>query len=66
MDFYEQLTKFERDLWGGTDPDPQARALDASQRGYVLPPDVELLECVEDSNGEWVPVDKKKSLDGKL
>tara|TARA_Y100000310_G_scaffold231097_1_gene233620 strand:- start:146 stop:340 length:195 start_codon:yes stop_codon:yes gene_type:complete len=52
VDFGEQLKNARRRLWGNRDP------RDVSQRfsgRYVPPSDVEMIRCVEDTNGEWVP-----------
>lgn len=58
VDYLPQLEKFRRDLFGGRTPEEIADA----ERRYCPPPSVKIVDCVEDTNGEWVP---KDSLEGK-
>jgi len=48
--YTEQLERFRRETFGSLDP----RELPASV-SYLPPADLEVIECEEDSNGEWIP-----------
>lgn len=55
-DFREQCENFRRHLFGYEGVvDPQLAAHKASLRGYVPQEDMEMIECEQNSNGEWVP-----------
>lgn len=53
--FLPQLERFKEDLFGAGCVDVRASAEEASRR-YVLPDHIKTIPCVEDTNGEWVPV----------
>ena len=69
IDFLPQLEKFGRHLFGKMPvipalPAQDARSLaDGPLRGhgqyegarYMPPPDMKMVDCHEDANGEWVP-----------
>ena len=69
IDFLRQLEKFRRHLFGNMPASPvlpyeDVRPLaDVLLRGhgpdytsrYVPPPEIKMIECREDINGEWVP-----------
>jgi len=59
-DFLPQIKKFRRDVFG----DEEYNRGGAPRR-YVLPPNVKVLECKEDINGEYVPfpATSKKTLE---
>lgn len=52
--FGSQLRKFREDLFGPGCFDVRDVAEKAS-RDYRLPNDIELIPCVKNSEGEWVP-----------
>ncbi len=69
IEFLRQLEAFRRDLFGNMPHSPSIPYEDVSafaqmrgrghgrepNAGYVSPPGVAILECHEDTNGEWVP-----------
>ena len=54
VDFLPQLEKFRRSLRRAEEV-PEGERLDYTHLRYSPPPGVRILECVEDTNGEWVP-----------
>jgi len=58
IDFLPQLEASRRHIFGSGDP----REL-GMRNHYSIPLGVEVLECVEDINGEWVP---KRALDDQI
>jgi len=75
IEFLRQLEAFRRDLFGNMPHSPSIPYEDVSafaqmrgrghgrepSAGYVPPPDIAILECHEDTNGEWVPYPPKQS-----
>jgi hypothetical protein len=57
IDFLSQLEEYRRRLFGSLEPREVVKAISH----YSPPVGVRVLECVEDRNGEFVPV---KALDG--
>lgn len=58
IDFIHQLEKCRKHIFGYSD----SRDLPASAK-YHPPEGVEIIECVLDTNGEWVP---KKALERRV
>ena len=54
-DFLPQINGSGRYFFGAGVVDFRDAADRAASRGYVPPPDVEILSCHEGENGEWVP-----------
>ena len=57
-DFLPQLERAREHLFGRgvVDVREHLDEIQASELGYFPPPDVKIVECREDTNGEWVPV----------
>ena len=57
IDYLPQLEKFRKHLFGSNPESPRE-----NYSNYSLPPNVKIIECERDENGEWVP---KKDLEEK-
>jgi hypothetical protein len=60
-DFLSQLEASRRHLFG-SNTDPRTTSDEAYNR-YSIPPGLRVLECNEDSNGEFVP---QEALEGRV
>lgn len=57
IDFLQQLERAREHLFGEGVGEVREHLddIEASGLGYFPPPDVKILKCHEDTNGEWVP-----------
>jgi hypothetical protein len=61
-DFEEQCFRFSMDLWGPAGAfNPRAAAITASKASYLPHESIEMVECYEDTNGEYVPKPAKSN-----
>ncbi|MEK6873384.1 MAG: hypothetical protein AABW91_00930 [Nanoarchaeota archaeon] len=54
-DFLPQIERFRRHLFGAGADNPRASS-DQANISYCLPSNISLIPCVEDNNGEYVPI----------
>ena len=65
--FLPQIEKFGRNLFGAGAVDTRGISTEQSSN-YFPPPNVKILKCYKNTNGEWVPKSKitnPKSLEGR-